>query len=66
MLAGMMAAILYFLSSPKIITIQSYATQQYSQKIAPQYPYVGSTCSQCGLSAASNAKFCSNCGKQLI
>ena len=66
MLSAMAAAILYFLSNPKIITTQSqsHSTQQNSQHTVTHYPS-GRICIKCGISAAGNAKFCSNCGKHL-
>ena len=66
MFAVLIVALLFFLTRQKTNIPQSYAPQQYSHQ--PQAPYNTSGdrfCPQCGLSTASNAKFCSNCGKQL-
>jgi hypothetical protein len=64
MFVVLIVALLYFFTKQKTIP-QGYAPQQYSQQVQSQYNHtVNKICPQCGLSMASNAKFCSNCGKQ--
>ena len=66
MLAVLIIALLHFFNGQKTNMPQGYVPQQYSQQ--PQSPYnspLNRICPQCGLSIADNAKFCSNCGKQL-
>jgi membrane protease subunit (stomatin/prohibitin family) len=66
MFVVLIVALLYFFTKQKTTNPQGYAPQQYSQQPQSQYnPSVNKICPQCGLSMASNAKFCSNCGKTI-
>jgi membrane protease subunit (stomatin/prohibitin family) len=66
MFAVLIVALLIFFTRQKTNIPQSYAPQQYSQQPQSQYnSQVNRFCPQCGSSMAGNAKFCSNCGKQL-
>jgi membrane protease subunit (stomatin/prohibitin family) len=67
MFAVLIVALLVFFTRQKTNIPQSDAPQQqYARHPQSQNnPSVNRFCPQCGLSMASNAKFCSNCGKQL-